>query len=97
MKRWLVLILLFLVPPSLAMAEPFLSTQGPVMERNDILNVIVINEWHLFVEPATSITDDEGRTLGFHHLEPGRWVSVEAEPDDRSRMIAERIILMSHE
>ena len=94
MKRWLLLILVCLVPLSFAWAEPFLSTQGPIMERNEALRVIVVNERSLFVDPSTSITDEKGRTLDFHHLKPGRWVSVEAEPDEMSRMVAQRIILI---
>jgi hypothetical protein len=97
MRKWLLLILLTLlclVPLSLAGAEPFLSTQGPIMERNEAMSIIVVNERSLFIDPSTTITDEKGRTLDFHHLRSGQWVSVEAEPDDASRMVAHRIILI---
>ncbi len=98
MRKWLLLIfltLLCLVPLSLAGAEPFLSTQGPIMEQNEALSVIVVNERSLFVDPSsTTITDEKGRTLDFHHLRSGQWVSVEAEPDEMSRLVAQRIILI---
>jgi hypothetical protein len=65
------------------------------MERNEALSVIVVNERSLFVDPlTTTITDEKGKPLDFHHLKPGQWVSVEAEPDEESRMLAQRIILI---
>jgi len=94
MKRWLLLIVLCLLPLSLAGAEPFLSTQGPIMEADMARAVIVVNETSIFVEPSTLITDQRGRNLNFRHLRPGRWVSIEAEPDEDSRMVAERIVLI---
>lgn len=94
MKRWLLLILLCLLPFSLAGAEPFLSVKGRIMERNEAIRVIVVNERSIFVEPSTTIIDGEGRNLNFRHLKPGRWVSVEAEPDEDSGMVAKRIVLI---
>ena len=94
MKRWLLPILLCLVPISFAWAEPFLSTQGPIMERMEANTIIVVNEITISVEPSTQITDKRGRILSFRHLEPGRWVSVEAEPGEDSGMVAKRIVLI---
>ncbi len=93
MKKWLLLLLLCLLPISLAGAEPFLTTQGPIMERAEATRIIVVNEMTIFVEPSTPIVDKRGRTLEFGHLKPGRWVSVEVEPDESSGMVAKRIVL----
>ena len=94
MKRLFVLILMCLLPLSLAWAEPFLSIQGPIMEADMARAVIVVNETRFFVEPTTTITDQRGRDLAFRYLTRGRWVTVEAEPDDDGDMVAERIILI---
>lgn len=94
MKRWLLLILLCLVPISFAWTEPFLSIQGPIMERMEANSIIVVNEITISVEPSTQITDKRGRIVGFRHLKPGRWVSVEAEPGEYSGMVATRIVLI---
>lgn len=94
MKRWLLLTLLCLLPFSLAGAEPFVSTQGPIMETMDAARVIVVNEMTIVVQPSTPITDEKGRSLSFHHLKPGRWVSVEVEPDEDSGLKAKRIVLI---
>ena len=95
MKRWLFLIVFTLLLSTLTGAQPLLSTQGPIMEKNEGAGVIVVNETSIFVVPSTVITDHKGRALHFAHLKPGRWVSVEAEPDEDSRMTAERIVLIS--
>jgi len=94
MKKWLFLILLCLLPVSFSWSEPFLSTQGPIMERLETRSIIVVNEVRIIVEPSTPITDERGGSLNFRHLEPGRWVSVEAEPDEDSGMVAKRIVLI---
>jgi hypothetical protein len=94
MKRWLLLFVFTVFLFTLAGAQPLLSTQGPIMEKNEGSGVIVVNETTIFVVPSTVITDHKGRTLHFVHLKPGRWVSVEAEPDEDSRMTAERIVLI---
>lgn len=95
MKKWLLLVLLCLLTVSVVSAEPFLTAQGPIMERIGATRVIVVNEITIIVEPSTPITDSAGRTLNFRHLKPGRWVSVEIEPDEASGMVAKRIILIS--
>ena len=94
MKKSFILGLLCLIPFSLAWAEPFVSTQGPIMQRDEVENVIVVNERSIFVAPSTPITDAKGRRLEFHHLKPGRWVAIEAEPDEGGRLVAERITLI---
>ncbi len=93
MKKWFLLILLFVVP-SLVCAEPFLSTRGPIMERLDADRVIIVNEMRIFIQPSTSITDEKGRTLDFHHLKRGLWVLVEAEPDEDLGMVANSVVLI---
>ena len=95
MKRWLLLLVFTLFVFTVAGAEPFLFTQGPIMEKNEGSGVIVVNETTIFVVPSTVITDHKGRTLHFVHLKPGRWISVEAEPDKDSQMTAERIVLIN--
>lgn len=94
MRRWLLLILLCRIPLSLAWAEPFLSTQGPIMETVEAAGIIVVNEMSISVDSSTPITDEKGRSLSFRHLKPGRWVSVEAEPDEDSGIVAKRIVLI---
>ena len=94
MKRLFVLILMCLLPLSLAWAEPFLSIQGPIMERMEARGIIVVNETRFFVEPTTTITDHRGRGLKFRYLTRGRWVSIEAAPDDDGAMVAERIVVI---
>lgn len=94
MKRRLILILLCLLPLSLAWAGPFLSTQGVIMETDDVLGIIVVNERELFIDPSTTITDEQGRPVEFYELRPGRWVTIEAEPDETSRLVAQRIVLI---
>ena len=95
MKRWLLLLVFTFILSTLTWAEPLLSTQGPIMEKNEGSGVIVVNETTIFVVPSTVITDHKGRTLHFVHLKPGRWISVEAEPDKDSQMTAERIVLIN--
>jgi len=94
MKRWIFVIFACLLLPMFAGAEPFVTTKGPIMEIVETDGVIVVNETRIVVAPLTSITDSQGRPLDYHDLKPGRWVSVEAEPDERSRLVAERIILI---
>jgi len=94
MKRWLLLILTLLLPLASAGAEPFLSTQGPIMDVDMARAVVVVNETRFSVEPTTTITDQRGRDLKFRHLTRGWWVAIEAEPDDDGAMVAERIVLM---
>ncbi len=93
MKRWLLLLLLCLLPFYLAGADPFLTIQGPIMEKTETERSIVVNEMTIFVEPSTPITGEGGQTLEFDHLNPGQWVSVEVEPDEFSGMVANRIVL----
>jgi len=94
MKHWILLIVVFLLLPTWVGAEPFLTTKGPIMEIIETDGVIVVNETRIIVAPQTSISDLVGRSLDDHDLKPGRWVSVEAEPDDQARLVAERIILI---
>jgi len=94
MKKCFLLIAFCLVSLSLAWAEPFLSTQGPIMEKTEEMSLIVVNERSIVVAPSTQITDQKGRDRRFRHLKPGRWVLVEAEPDEDSRMVATRIVLI---
>jgi hypothetical protein len=94
MKRWILMIFASLLLPTFAGAEPFVTTKGPIMEIVETDRVIVVNETRIVVASLTSIADSKGRSLDYHDLKPGRWVSVEAEPDDHSRLVAERIILI---
>jgi hypothetical protein len=94
MKRWILLIVASLLLSTFAGAEPFFTTKGPIMEVIETDGIIVVNETRIVVAPLTSITDRKGRSLDYHDLKPGRWVSVDAEPDDHSRLVAERIILI---
>jgi hypothetical protein len=94
MKRWIFVIVASLLLSTFAGAEPFFTTKGPIMEVIETEGIIVVNETRIVVAPLTSITDSQGRPLDYHDLKPGRWVSVEAEPDERSRLVAERIILI---
>jgi hypothetical protein len=63
------------------------------MKGIEATRVILVNEVSVIVEPAASITDKNGKTLSSRHLKPGRWVSAEAEPNEDSQMVAERIVL----
>jgi hypothetical protein len=94
MKKWLFITLLCLVPLSLAWAEPFLATRGAIMEADPLEMSIVVNEKQVFVDQSTSITSGGGLDLDFSELRPGRFVFVEAEPDDDSRLVAEKIVLL---
>ena len=93
MKRWVLSILLGLMLSALAGAEPFLSARGPIMDRQEAMRIIVVNEGSFYVDPSTPIRDQNGKALDFHHLKPGRWVFIEAEPDDDGRMVAQRIVV----
>jgi hypothetical protein len=93
MKKWLLPILLCFVLLTLAGAAPFLSVRGPIMDRQEAMRTIVVNERSFYVDPSTPITDQKGKALDFHHLRPGRWVFIEAEPDDDGRMVAQRIVV----
>jgi hypothetical protein len=64
------------------------------MERVEATKVIVVIEMTVSVEPSTLITDHNGNTKDFRHLRPGRWISVDVEPDERSGMVAIRIVLI---
>ncbi len=97
MKRWLFLILLCVLPLCLAWAEPFLSIKGPIMETRETTRVIVVNEMSIFVQPSTPIIDKRERSLDFGDLKPGRWVSVDVEPEGNSRMIATKIVVIRGE
>ena len=94
MKRWSLLIVAFLLLPTWVGAGPFITTKGPIMEVIETDGIIVVNETLIIVAPQTSISDPAGRSLDYHDLKPGRWVSVDTEPDDHARLVAERIILM---
>jgi hypothetical protein len=64
------------------------------MEMRVATRVIVVNERAIFVDPSTPITDERGRERHFRHLRPGRWVAVEAEPDEMLGIVATRIVLI---
>ena len=94
MKRWIFLALVCALISGPAGAEPFLATEGPIMEVFETEGIIVVNEVSIVVTPLTSITDPKGRLLHERELRPGRWVAVEAEPDEDSRIRADRIVLI---
>ncbi|MBW2120713.1 MAG: hypothetical protein JRH07_02560 [Deltaproteobacteria bacterium] len=95
MKKWSLVVFILLIQISLAWAaEPFFTTQGPIMEMARASGIIVVNERSITVDSSTQIMDEKGRSLSLRQLRPGQWVSVQAEPDGDSGMVAKQIVLM---